>query len=253
MSEFLRDSNAPRESGGITGTMMAQYLMSLIGGRGSLGDMLGADSPGRMGDYVFNQQALDEIITQLMESGNSSRPVPATEDTIENLPREVLEAGSPTLEKDCAVCKEQFKLDTEDSDELVVLTLPCKHPFHEGCILPWLKSSGTCPVCRYALVPQPEYHGPAGTSRPTSPNATRSRTTSPSRAGDTAGILSSFFGFPAAGSMGTGSSTSSTGQGSQQSPTSTQSSSQPEPSRRGSDSSQGPHRHVPGSWEDDLD
>ena len=51
-------------------------------------------------------------------------------------------------EKDCAVCKEQFKLDTEDPDEQIIITLPCQHPFHEPCILPWLKNSGTCPVCR---------------------------------------------------------------------------------------------------------
>ena len=74
------------------------------------------------------------------------------------------------------MCKEQFSLTTEDPDDQVIVTLPCKHPFHEGCIMPWLKSSGTCPVCRYGcgvrnavpclcyrrfqLVPQPEHHPP---------------------------------------------------------------------------------------------
>ena len=53
------------------------------------------------------------------------------------------------LEHDCAVCKEQFSLGTEDPDEQIVITLPCNHPFHMPCILPWLRSSGTCPVCRY--------------------------------------------------------------------------------------------------------
>jgi hypothetical protein len=56
------------------------------------------------------------------------------------------------LEKDCAVCKEQFSLTPSDPDELVVITLPCKHPYHQDCILPWVKSSGTCPTCRYVLV-----------------------------------------------------------------------------------------------------
>ena len=104
-------------------------------------------------------------MTQLMENSNSSRPVPATEEIISKLSREVLEIGctppvvhapvvsdlkclAATLEKDCAVCKEQFKLETDDPDEQIVVTLPCTHPFHESCILPWLKSSGTCPVCR---------------------------------------------------------------------------------------------------------
>jgi len=92
-----------------------------------------------------------------METSNTNRPVAATEEVIGNLPRVVLEEGSPLLEKDCAVCKEQFKTDVEDSDELVVVTLPCKHPFHEPCIMPWLKSSGTCPVCRYVPFPENPY------------------------------------------------------------------------------------------------
>jgi len=115
-----------------------------------------------MGDYVFNQEALDQIITQIMEQGNSSRPVPATDEVMEQLHREVLEEKSPLLERDCAVCKDQFALNTEDPDDQVVVTLPCKHPFHEGCIMPWLKSSATCPVCRFQLVPQPEHHPPEG-------------------------------------------------------------------------------------------
>lgn len=35
--------------------------------------------------------ALDEIITNLMENSNASRPVPATDEIIDKLPREVLE------------------------------------------------------------------------------------------------------------------------------------------------------------------
>lgn len=154
--------------GGINGMLMAQYLMAMLGNRGGAGgpgmplhDLLGGGpESGRMGDYVFNQEALDQIITQLMEQSNASRPVPATDEIMKDLPRELLLEGSPMLEKDCAVCKDQFKVGTEDPDEQIVVTLPCHHPFHEPCIMPWLKSSGTCPVCRHQLVPQPNSHGP---------------------------------------------------------------------------------------------
>ncbi|KAI0308257.1 hypothetical protein B0F90DRAFT_1681425 [Multifurca ochricompacta] len=155
----------------IGGSLMAQYLLAMLtqrAGRDGHGDpfsgfsFLGGPEDGRLGDYVFNQEALDQIITQIMEQGNSSRPVPATEDVMQKLQRDVLEEGSALLEQDCAVCKEQFALNTEDPDDQVIVTLPCKHPFHEGCIMPWLKSSGTCPVCRFQLVPQPEHRPPDG-------------------------------------------------------------------------------------------
>jgi len=153
------------------GSLMAQYLLAMLTqrtGREGLADpfsgfsFLGGPEDGRMGDYVFNQEALDHIITQIMEQGSSSRPVPATEDVMQQLNREVLEEGSSLLDRECAVCKDQFALNTEEPDDQVIVTLPCKHPFHEGCIMPWLKSSATCPVCRFQLVPQPASRPPDG-------------------------------------------------------------------------------------------
>lgn len=38
------------------------------------------------------------------------------------------------------------------------IQLPCKHAFHDDCILPWIRQNGTCPVCRFELVPQPKHH-----------------------------------------------------------------------------------------------
>ncbi|KAK8299838.1 hypothetical protein V6Z12_D05G347900 [Gossypium hirsutum] len=47
--------------------------------------------------------------------------------------------------KRCAVCLEDFV-----AREQVMVT-PCEHMFHEHCILPWVKSHGQCPVCRFVL------------------------------------------------------------------------------------------------------
>ncbi|KAF7337493.1 RING-type domain-containing protein [Mycena sanguinolenta] len=244
MTDFLGRPPPDGPAAAINGPLMARYLMALLG-REHLSDVFArgmgdGPQPGRMGDYVFNQEALDQIITQLMESSNNSRPVPATDEIMENLPREVLEQGSSTLEKDCAVCKEQFSLNTEDPDEQVVVTLPCMHPFHEPCIMPWLKSSGTCPVCRHALVPQPEHHGPPPSGDSGSGNGNVRRP--PMSPGSPGGLFQSLF-----GSMGGSSSPPSGSGGGNHRGGAGGSSSH----RRSSSDTTG--RHVPGGWEEELD
>nr|GEX56321.1 putative RING-H2 finger protein ATL71 [Tanacetum cinerariifolium] len=47
--------------------------------------------------------------------------------------------------KRCAVCLDDFK-----PREMVTLT-PCNHMFHDNCIIPWVKSRGQCPVCRFVI------------------------------------------------------------------------------------------------------
>ncbi|GFP89979.1 ring finger protein 215 [Phtheirospermum japonicum] len=47
--------------------------------------------------------------------------------------------------KRCAVCLDDF-----ESKQFVTIT-PCNHMFHEDCIVPWVKSQGKCPVCRFVI------------------------------------------------------------------------------------------------------
>ncbi|KAJ3535371.1 hypothetical protein NMY22_g6524 [Coprinellus aureogranulatus] len=272
---FLGPGSSNNGADRITGPMMAQYLFALLGNRdpfiSMLGGGMGLGGPegGRMGDYVFNQEALDQIITQLMENNNAHRPVPATEEIMANLPREVLTEGSPLLEKDCAVCKEQFNYQAEDPDERVVVSLPCKHPFHEPCIMPWLKSSGTCPVCRYALVPQPSddhsqpqrNQGTPSTSnatpsssppqpRPSSPPSTGSNSRERERSGGfIQNILGAFTGHHHHHHQH-----NSNASGSSQR-ASTSSSSPHSPHRRSDPGRRenGSRESLPGGWADDLD
>ncbi|CAL9128348.1 unnamed protein product [Musa textilis] len=52
--------------------------------------------------------------------------------------------------KDCTICLEAF-LPTDQ-----VLVTPCNHMFHNDCLVPWVKSQGKCPVCRFVLCERKE-------------------------------------------------------------------------------------------------
>ncbi len=46
----------------------------------------------------------------------------------------------------CIICQNNFK------DREKVLIIPCKHVFHEDCIVPWLKNKKQCPFCKSDVV-----------------------------------------------------------------------------------------------------
>ncbi|RDA87401.1 hypothetical protein CP532_7008 [Ophiocordyceps camponoti-leonardi (nom. inval.)] len=108
------------------------------------------------GDAVYSQEALDRIITQLMEANPQSNAAPpASEEALRNLERkpvdqDMLKGESKT---ECTICIE----DMTTGDRAVVL--PCKHWFHEECVVLWLKEHNTCPICRTAIETAGANHG----------------------------------------------------------------------------------------------
>ncbi|GAB5591462.1 hypothetical protein Unana1_06362 [Umbelopsis nana] len=101
---------------------------------------------GNLDDYVFTQNGLDDVITQLLEQATSrNAPPPASEEAIASLKSRKTAIKDIDNNQDCSVCKEDFVI-SED-----VLTLPCEHFFHRECIKQWLLVNGTCPICRYSL------------------------------------------------------------------------------------------------------
>eukprot|EP01017_Pseudomicrothorax_dubius_P047186 TRINITY_DN8432_c0_g1_i3.p1 TRINITY_DN8432_c0_g1~~TRINITY_DN8432_c0_g1_i3.p1 ORF type:complete len:234 (+),score=-3.22 TRINITY_DN8432_c0_g1_i3:107-808(+) len=50
----------------------------------------------------------------------------------------------------CAICLESYK----NEDEVCELE-SCKHMFHRGCLVNWIRLSSTCPYCRQTLHQQP--------------------------------------------------------------------------------------------------
>lgn len=113
----------------------------------SLHQILNLLSPGnaRHGDAVYTQEALDRIISQLMEQNPQSNAAPpASEEAINRLERKKAddELLGPEGKAECTICIDQLK----KGDDVVFL--PCKHWFHEPCVVMWLKEHNTCPICR---------------------------------------------------------------------------------------------------------
>ncbi|KAI7816324.1 hypothetical protein BC939DRAFT_469498 [Gamsiella multidivaricata] len=130
---------------------------------------------GNPGDYAWGQGGLDDIISQMMELQNRQHgPVGATDEIIDNIPHHKLTDEELEAKTECSVCKDEFA--KEDN----LLQLPCKHIFHEDCIKPWLKVSGTCPTCRFSLVSGSDERHAEGHQ---SPSGNSSATSAPSAAG----------------------------------------------------------------------
>lgn len=60
--------------------------------------------------------------------------------------------------KDCTICYNGFKAGINLSRKKVLFLkgekirkLPCKHIFHDACIMPWLEGNISCPNCRLNL------------------------------------------------------------------------------------------------------
>lgn len=103
---------------------------------------------GTYGDGVYTQEALDRIITNLMEANpQSNAAAPASDEAISSLTRKPLDEATlgPEHKGECTICIEDMKLGD------VATFLPCKHWFHEDCVVLWLKEHATCPICRAAI------------------------------------------------------------------------------------------------------
>eukprot|EP00568_Trieres_chinensis_P010892 CAMPEP_0183311710 /NCGR_PEP_ID=MMETSP0160_2-20130417/38497_1 /TAXON_ID=2839 ORGANISM="Odontella Sinensis, Strain Grunow 1884" /NCGR_SAMPLE_ID=MMETSP0160_2 /ASSEMBLY_ACC=CAM_ASM_000250 /LENGTH=258 /DNA_ID=CAMNT_0025476377 /DNA_START=274 /DNA_END=1046 /DNA_ORIENTATION=+ len=82
-----------------------------------------------------------------MAEEQNKGPPPASDQAIRRLPLVVVKAEDLVDESNryCSVCFEEHNV----GDKLT--RLPCSHLYHHSCILKWLETRCTCPVCRYEL------------------------------------------------------------------------------------------------------
>eukprot|EP01125_Pyxidicula_operculata_P011592 TRINITY_DN379_c0_g1_i1.p1 TRINITY_DN379_c0_g1~~TRINITY_DN379_c0_g1_i1.p1 ORF type:complete len:177 (+),score=48.86 TRINITY_DN379_c0_g1_i1:357-887(+) len=106
-----------------------------------------------------NQNLMEQILERFFlsaERGSVNKQPPTSASAIEDL--DIINFDESTLKKykdTCPVCAENFVLGDE------ARKLPCRHIFHNDCIIPWLNQHNTCPLCRHELPtidPEYEYH-----------------------------------------------------------------------------------------------
>ncbi|XP_019196057.1 PREDICTED: uncharacterized protein LOC109189890 [Ipomoea nil] len=91
-------------------------------------------------DYL-DALGLDESV----EHGLRRGAPPAAVSVVNSLPCVVIKDHEQLDNLACAICKDSLSVGS------VVNKLPCSHVYHPSCILPWLSSRNTCPLCRYEL------------------------------------------------------------------------------------------------------
>jgi hypothetical protein len=98
-----------------------------------------------------SEQSMEDIINYIMvnDTNRYGNP-PTSKKVIEGLEKiKVSDKNRSFIGHDndntCSVCKDFFELDQS------LINLPCKHLFHEDCILPWLNERNSCPTCRFEL------------------------------------------------------------------------------------------------------
>jgi E3 ubiquitin-protein ligase RNF115/126 len=108
---------------------------------------------GQMGDFVYSQEGLDRIVSQLMEqTATNNAPPPATQADIDALPRKKVSEDmlGPEHTAECSICMDEVNIGEQ------VTELPCKHWFHHPCVSAWLIEHDTCPHCRKGITTHPE-------------------------------------------------------------------------------------------------
>ncbi|XBJ28028.1 hypothetical protein VPH35_005193 [Triticum aestivum] len=110
--------------------------------------------------WWIESEAAASIRRRMCPGSQHRRPVPAR--VVVEEPRQLAyflypddaEGGRGTVGASvvvCAICLEALVGGAECSEVPV-----CRHVFHRGCLVLWIKSKSTCPLCRELVVPGSE-------------------------------------------------------------------------------------------------
>lgn len=87
----------------------------------------------------LRQSGYDEFFSTQFDG--ERLPPPTSKELIKNLKSRLVTIH----DEKCSVC---LAPNENLNGNEKFLTLPCKHDFHDECILPWLARTNSCPLCR---------------------------------------------------------------------------------------------------------
>ncbi|KAE9553840.1 hypothetical protein FO519_002928 [Halicephalobus sp. NKZ332] len=94
-----------------------------------------------------NDPNFENILNRLFNNAMGQSAQGISEENLRRLPMTKVSETHVENETQCVTCMETFKLDED------VVELGCKHIFHKSCLIPWLQTHVTCPVCRAQVDP----------------------------------------------------------------------------------------------------
>ncbi|KAK4756750.1 hypothetical protein SAY87_006877 [Trapa incisa] len=105
--------------------------------------------PQDMSDFLLGS-GFDRLLDQLSRVEinpfeQAEEISPACKAAVESMPTIRINRDHTGIELHCAVCKELFEFGVKARE------MPCKHIYHPECILPWLSTHNSCPVCRHEM------------------------------------------------------------------------------------------------------
>ncbi|KAJ3676675.1 hypothetical protein LUZ60_004087 [Juncus effusus] len=116
--------------------------------------------PESMSDFLMGS-GFERLLEQLSHIetnglGRSSANPPASKSAVQSMPTVKISSQHIGSDPHCAVCKDPFEIGSEARE------MPCKHIYHQDCILPWLSMSNSCPVCRHEMPTDVAMRGSTG-------------------------------------------------------------------------------------------
>nr|GMC78453.1 probable E3 ubiquitin-protein ligase RHY1A [Ipomoea batatas] len=92
-----------------------------------------------------------DMFSNSLRPDKISRPPGLTKEALESLHVKIFcnldytNESVPSIVRECSICLEAFR----EGDKLI--SLPCEHMFHDGCLVPWVQTCGDCPNCRAGI------------------------------------------------------------------------------------------------------